>query len=656
MQTESEIRPFSERLGDAARDDFVRLADDASDARRFFADLLPRLTELLGGRAAGVWIGEGGNLGLLADYQLAQVQIGQDVRVTRGAEACVRSALGKTLPSNRTLTLPGGEPLDLLLIPFSPDRSLPGVLKIAGPAGSLTLADDSDRSAAEEIGTLIERFFDRAAEAARSTDPSWVTAQFAPFCEQLHATLNAKTVCRVAVDEGRHLLNCDRLMIVRRRGGRWRVSAVSGQGTISRRSPLVKQVEKLAQVIGRRTEPLRYRGNLDDFPKQPGRLLAQYVDAHDVRLLDLIPLIPEEPKGDGPKRRRRKPRAILMCENFRSNAPSTEYEHWGAECTGQIATALTNAERFERLRRIAPLESLGAAVESLCSRRIAIVALVISLVLGAGKVASLVPVPDRVRCSGNLWPTVRRSVFAPAEGEVVALHVGEGARVTPGMPLIQLESDLLKTREVKLKGTISEKELLAHALEISATSDTNLDQQRRIELKSDLAALHVELIGLRQQLELVQESQAELSIVAPIRGVIVERDLSRRLLGKPVGIGETFLTVADDQGDWKVEADLPERRWRKFDDANSRGDVTIRYRFADGSGEWAEAQFVSYATGAERADLGQVIKIDAELELKDQKLPPIGSAVEVEIDCGQVDLLSFLFEDAIAFARRTLWL
>src|SRR5690606_32020966 len=77
-------------------------------------------------------------------------------------------------------------------------------------------------------------------------------------------------------------------------------------------------------------------------------------------------------------------------------------------------------------------------------RNLVIAAAVALGVTAAGSALALVPWDYRVEGLGKTMPVIQREVFAPWDGDVVAIHVESGERVKKGDTLLQLESDDLR--------------------------------------------------------------------------------------------------------------------------------------------------------------------------------------------------------------------
>src|SRR5260370_650418 len=75
------------------------------------------------------------------------------------------------------------------------------------------------------------------------------------FSLAVHASLDlAATACAIA-NEGRRLIECDRLSVAVRRGGSFRLLAVSGLETLDRRANLVGRLEELTSAVVATGEP-----------------------------------------------------------------------------------------------------------------------------------------------------------------------------------------------------------------------------------------------------------------------------------------------------------------------------------------------------------------------------------------------------------------
>src|SRR5262249_28303961 len=88
--------------------------------------------------------------------------------------------------------------------------------------------------------------------------------QLESFARQVHASLNITEVSYIVANDGRRLVDCDRVSVAVRRGTRTDIEAVSGCDTVEHRSNLVRLMRKLADEVLTWGEKLSFTGTRDD--------------------------------------------------------------------------------------------------------------------------------------------------------------------------------------------------------------------------------------------------------------------------------------------------------------------------------------------------------------------------------------------------------
>jgi RND family efflux transporter MFP subunit len=141
------------------------------------------------------------------------------------------------------------------------------------------------------------------------------------------------------------------------------------------------------------------------------------------------------------------------------------------------------------------------------------------------------------------WPTTRhvsgrarvegaieRSISAPADGYIQAVHVRPGDEVDTGAPLVDLADVELRAELQRLEGEVMQHE----SAYLSALS------------RSDRAEMAVNLARMQEAQAQATAAQARLkraTVTSPMSGVVIDGDLTRAV-GAPVRRGDRLLTLA----------------------------------------------------------------------------------------------------------------
>src|SRR2546421_11108865 len=148
----------------------------------------------------------------------------------------------------------------------------------------------------------------------------WV--QLEAFARQTHSSLNPIEAGYLVANEGRRLIECDRVSIGVRYGRKVKVEAISGADVVEKRSNLVQLMRALFDKVIAWGEKLVYSGTKDDtLPPDVLKALDAYLAESNSKLLVVLPLKDERDEKEG-ETTKKPARAALMMESFEpSEAP-----------------------------------------------------------------------------------------------------------------------------------------------------------------------------------------------------------------------------------------------------------------------------------------------------------------------------------------------
>src|SRR5205807_5684567 len=136
--------------------------------------------------------------------------------------------------------------------------------------------------------------------------------QLEAFARQIHASLNPTEVAYIVANEGRRLIQCDRVSIAVRHGKRTTVEAVSGADVVEKRSNLIQLMRKLFDSVLKWGEKLVYNGTKDDsLPPAVYKALDAFLAESNSKLLVVMPLRDEREAES-----KKPPRSAIMMECF----------------------------------------------------------------------------------------------------------------------------------------------------------------------------------------------------------------------------------------------------------------------------------------------------------------------------------------------------
>jgi len=148
----------------------------------------------------------------------------------------------------------------------------------------------------------------------------------------------------------------------------------------------------------------------------------------------------------------------------------------------------------------------------------------------AAVVALAVPGTRYFSGKARIEGAIERTVSAPADGFIQAVHARPGDEVASGAPLVDLADVELRTELQRLKGEVAQHE----SAYLGALS------------RSDRAEMAVQLAQMQEAQAQATAASSRLqraSVTAPMDGVVIDGDLTRAV-GAPVHRGDRLLTIA----------------------------------------------------------------------------------------------------------------
>lgn len=483
------------------------------------------------------------------------------------------------------------------------------------------------------------------------------------------------TAFRIA-NETRRVLSADRVSVLIAKRGRLKVQAVSGVSVIDRRANSIAAAEAFAErviVLGRSIvlpseEPL---------PPQIAGPLDDYLDQTDVTSVAVVPLY-REPRADSDNEEadstmpdssfytddnsgEQDPIGVMLIESF-SGSNGKNLSPAIHDVAAEASLALANSLDHDRIFGRRFLQAMG---DWFGGRRLPYTIIAV-LGLAAMMIASVViQVDHKIIATGTAEPTAQQNVFARTDGIVKEILVRDGQNVQQGDVLFRLENADLETSAETLAGDIQTKSRRLASIG-SMLLDPGTDPKQAGRLAIEQRQLKSELSSLEKQLKLVQDQLAELTITAPIDGVISGWQLERRLGGRPVGRGNQLLSIVDADGPWQLRLEIPDADAAEVVAAmDSSGPLAVQFAAASHPDQTFAGRLSSIATSARRNANG-VNVIDAiatiqsgnealaEIELESFVASEIRTGVETtaKIVCGRKSALASWFGDVSDFFHR----
>jgi multidrug efflux pump subunit AcrA (membrane-fusion protein) len=335
------------------------------------------------------------------------------------------------------------------------------------------------------------------------------------------------------------------------------------------------------------------------------------------------------------------PAGVLVAEQF-SGVLSEQQRERAAQVCQPAAQALEHALEVQRIPWAQFFRKRGWRRAARRSR----VALIATAGLGLLLLlACVVPADFAIEARGVLQPRQRRDVFAPDDGIVDRLSVDYGTTVTSGQPLLVLRNAQLDLDLKRVFGELQAARKRLAAIEsarvegASASLSTPVASRR---LSGEDAEVQELVASLERQHRLLQERQAELSVGSPIAGQVLTWDLQQLLQGRPVHRGQVLMTVADPDGSWLLELEVPDRDAGHVVEAlrSARPNrLQVTYLVATDPGAPHEALIDKVAMSIERSKSGEPALraiVDVDRGVLPNSRP--GATIIAKIHCGRRSL------------------
>lgn len=555
-------------------EEIAQLSETEMSPPEYYGEFLQRVMTAIQAPAGAVWVRTPqGNLQL--QYQINMRQVGLDSGENSRAmhdellrHAAMKGQAGIMMPHSSIgqpegNTIPPGNPtaLVILLVPILYDKQVAGIVEIwqdpnRGPEAQRGFLQFLMRMAALAAG------YTRNHQLRQMVGQQQVWIQLEAFARQIHASLNPTEVAYLVANEGRRLVECDRVSVAIREGGHAKVQAISGADVVEKRSNLVQLMRTLFEKVIDWGEKLVYTGTKDE-SLPPGVLhaLDLYLAESNSKLLVVVPL-----KDDRQTDKKAKARSAIMMESFETNS-TPEQAVAKLDVVGRhAAAALYNSAEYRRIPMRFLWLPLAKVQDGLGGKAKAILTLIM-LGLGALIAAMIfIPYPLKMESVGQLLPILRAYVYPPVEGHVRDIPVAlvSGSRVSEGQELMRLHDTQLAMRIMELNREILHAKNIMNTPILGSGENSERSMQKAeamvtFDLKSQ------ELDALRKRTSSIPENPGEFAIKSPMNGIILSSDFREHLRNRLVKPNEPLLRIGFTDpknpkvSDWEIELKIPQK-------------------------------------------------------------------------------------------------
>jgi biotin carboxyl carrier protein len=542
------------------------LAASEAPPQKFYPEFLNKVIQAVAARGGALWIREGQTPPRLQSEQnFRSSGLLDDMGGTDGHTTLLLRAFED---GQAKLCLPHSPPegsnnqagtntsdSSLIVSPLKVDKHSVGVVELLlDPARR----DAAQRNAVKFVAELCEMgaTYLKNRQLRHMLNQQHLWTQLETFVRQIHASIRTRECSYIVANEGKRLVDCDRLSVALVRGKRPVIYAVSGQEVVERKANLIQLMARLAQAVIRNGENLVYTGEIDENLTPAVRdALDDYLAEGSSKALAVTILRPSDKEG-----KPQEPIGALIGEHL-EDATAAQTLAPRMDVIAQHGTvALSNAIEYERIPLLPVWRTLGHAREWMRGRRLVKLLLVL---MGIGAIASFLlfyPWELRLEGKGELAtaPEHRRVVYAPEDGTVVEVPIDDGQLVPANTPLIgmtnpEIDRELADLRRERDKAQTQ----LTDATRLLATPAHRSDPNA----SATAAVTRQQVQSLTEQIKLIEDRKRSLHVTAPIPGMVATWDVKLQLGGRPVKRGDPLVTLAGvdkDKSKWVLEIRMPE--------------------------------------------------------------------------------------------------
>lgn len=551
-------------------EEIARLSDKDIPPGSYYAEFLKVNLTALAAIAGAVWLRTPqGNLQLHCQINLAHLGLDSE-QARQSHDELLRETLqeGKSrqVAPRSSAGLPridrpvAGNPTDcaILLAPIVIEKHVAGLVEIWQGADRSPEAMHGFLQFVTRMAGLVARYL-RNAQLRQMLGQQQIWIQLETFSRQIHSSLNPVEVAYVIANEGRRLVQADRLSVAVRYGKHATIEAISGADVVEKRSNLVQLMRGLADSVIAWGERLVYSGAKDDgLPPAVLAALDAYLAESNSKLLVVQPLRDERDTSSP-----QPARSALFVECFE---PMLAPEQMLAqvEVIGRhAAPALHNAVEHRRIPMRWLWLPLAKLQDGLGGKARAIAITVAACVALLALAMVCVPFPFKMEASGQLLPQQRRRVYSPVEARVMEFEVQPGSIISEGQPLVLMYDENLEKKLITLQGDIAaarqDIDFLNKQLASPSAADRALYIRQKKEKEVILDQRLAERQALRERRQADENRPGYFWIKAPLAGRVLSSHFLEEFGGKLVKPSEPLLRIGDTTGPWEIEMRIPER-------------------------------------------------------------------------------------------------
>ena len=480
--------------------------------------------------------------------------------------------------------------------------------------------------------------------------------QISEYLHSIHTSIDQSLTCSNVANETRRLLECDRVSVLLKHRGKFRIFAISGQPSVNRRSNTTKLLEKLAGRLLKTGQGFWYPEEAG-IPTQIGEVLDEYLSISATRSLVLEPIFErvEDTVVDPESLERKQNRVVggIVYEHCHERWERSRVEPVIGFASTHAANAVRNAKRHHSLFLYPVLNFLGKSRFLTAARVLPKTLLAVAGVLLTVLVLIFWPVDFYVTADGILVPDGIRPVFSKVDGDVSELLVKHGSTVKRGDPLLVLTS---REHEIRLNDIESQITATKQRREMIQDKSFDRDAEDSQAIQENIEALNSQIENLAAQQAILKEIEDDMAVLSPLDGQVISWDLDQRLRGRSIQRGQELLEVAAVDDEWQLEIELPVNRYSHLvRELETNEEPKVSFLLAADTSKRYFGKIVEVETTASlNSNNEQFIRLKAELEGSDLHIEQARTGVTTKIYCGRTSLGYFWLHDIGEFIQKNI--
>ncbi len=650
--TKQQIRGLVNEIAQLSRSDV--------SPQDYYDQFLNRVVQALAAVGGAVWtLGENGALELQYQINLQQTRLAEDVegqqRHGRLLHQVMTSGEGRIVPPNAG-TGDNDEAANtteflMVLGPLHSGQEVQGIVEIFQRPGG---QPNTQRGYLKFLLRMCELASDylKTRKLQHLGDRQALWGQLEAFTRSVHSSLDPRETAYTLANEGRRLIQCDRVSVAIRHGRKCRVEAISGQDTFDKRSNIVVLLNRLATAVAKTGDTMWYTGDTSDLAPQVEMALEEYLDEAHSKTVAVLPL-KRKPEDENDEQAVGETIGAVIVEQIEDARLRDGMLQRVEVVNDHASTALANSLQYNNLFLMPLWRSIGKTKWLIQAQTLPKTLLAVGVVLCIIVAMIFMPWDFDLEGKGTLQPSIRPKVFAKADGTVSKVLVKHRSEVQAGDVLVELKNPSLLERFANLQ-----KQLNTTQESVDSTQRQLLRGRMAQDEKQRLTSLamskKVEAEGLRKQIEIFSQMINHLNVRSPANGSVISWDIQDLLRGRPVQTGQQLMVIADPSGPWELEVLMPEDRMGFISEAQKElgKELTVEFIMASDPaktlfGKIDRIQEAAEVRGEEGSTVLIIVKIDKE-DIKD--LRP-GAGLTAKVVCGRRSLGYVLFHDLVAWVQ-----